>query len=371
MVGSNYADKLDLGTLKADNSGNSSVYALNADGKVAAGWADGDAVYYRATVWRLNLTGDHVEIAKPVDVVNTQAALSQAAGSTFSTFSVLDSTEHRLHRLQNGCYRNDQGVCYAVQYDVNSTDGEHNNATGVCLGYGFGSGFSAGIALDATTHRTLPHGVSNDSGRLGLGVFARYEHALGDGNSWYLAPAVSHSSYHADFPRPQLSGTEAEVGRAKVSGQSYELLSGYQRASEGRSRVQVYGGVRHSQVKRAAYAESEDLSFPASYDAVKLRDTALVTGVSGSLPISEKLSIIGQAELEQRITGNDLNYRASIPVIGTVKHTVKVHRTRVHLAVGAQYQITPNIGVQFVPSIGTSKLGETTWGTQLRLQGKF
>ena len=50
--GKDYGGKLDLGTLKSDNSGESWVNALSADGSLAAGVADNDDREGRATVWR-------------------------------------------------------------------------------------------------------------------------------------------------------------------------------------------------------------------------------------------------------------------------------------------------------------------------------
>ena len=49
--GSNWATKTDLGTLRADNSYNSSAYAVSHDGSVVAGSSRNDNYYDRATVW--------------------------------------------------------------------------------------------------------------------------------------------------------------------------------------------------------------------------------------------------------------------------------------------------------------------------------
>ena len=46
-----YDEMIDLGTLTADNTGQSSAYALSADGSVAAGYADNDAGVPRAFRW--------------------------------------------------------------------------------------------------------------------------------------------------------------------------------------------------------------------------------------------------------------------------------------------------------------------------------
>ncbi|WP_066805597.1 autotransporter domain-containing protein [Moraxella oblonga] len=54
--GENWAAKTDLGTLRADNSGRSIVRALSGDGKVAGGWAGDDNDKQRATLWRLDYT---------------------------------------------------------------------------------------------------------------------------------------------------------------------------------------------------------------------------------------------------------------------------------------------------------------------------
>lgn len=49
--GVRWGDKTDLGTLKRDNSGLSYVFALSADGSLAAGQAVDDSFYSRAVIW--------------------------------------------------------------------------------------------------------------------------------------------------------------------------------------------------------------------------------------------------------------------------------------------------------------------------------
>lgn len=53
LSGDNWATKTDLETLKSDHSGASFVFALSADGKIAAGLSDSDlsSTYMRATIW--------------------------------------------------------------------------------------------------------------------------------------------------------------------------------------------------------------------------------------------------------------------------------------------------------------------------------
>ena len=49
--GSGWTTKTDLGTLKSDNSGNSYANAASGDGSVVGGYADNDNGDYRATIW--------------------------------------------------------------------------------------------------------------------------------------------------------------------------------------------------------------------------------------------------------------------------------------------------------------------------------
>ena len=52
--GSGWTTKTELGTLKSDNSGNSAANSVSGDGSVIAGWASHDGPKYRATVWSGN-----------------------------------------------------------------------------------------------------------------------------------------------------------------------------------------------------------------------------------------------------------------------------------------------------------------------------
>ena len=60
--GKDYGDKLDLGTLKSDNSGESRANALSADGSLAAGWAYSDKGGIRAIIWRGQDYGDKLDL---------------------------------------------------------------------------------------------------------------------------------------------------------------------------------------------------------------------------------------------------------------------------------------------------------------------
>ncbi|AIC12349.1 hypothetical protein LZ757_07030 [Xylella fastidiosa subsp. morus] len=50
----NWENKTDLGTLRNDNAGNSIVFSLSADGKIAAGTSESATPFQRATIWSGN-----------------------------------------------------------------------------------------------------------------------------------------------------------------------------------------------------------------------------------------------------------------------------------------------------------------------------
>ncbi len=107
-LGDHWQTKIDLGTLKSDNSGYSIATALSADGTVAAGYSEVDSGKDHATVWKIIYPTQSQSESQPqsqstvvkVDTVNTIGALSVLAAETFS---VMDLQRQGLILLQQGC----------------------------------------------------------------------------------------------------------------------------------------------------------------------------------------------------------------------------------------------------------------------------
>ena len=93
-----YDEMVDLGTLKDDNSGSSSAFALNADGSVAAGWAESDTEFRRAFRWTQD--GGMVDLGTLKDDNSgwSQASALSADGSVAAGRAETDTEFYRAFR---------------------------------------------------------------------------------------------------------------------------------------------------------------------------------------------------------------------------------------------------------------------------------
>lgn len=212
--GENYAEVTDLGTLKSDNTGTSSVLALSADGKVATGWANSDSGQTRAVMW-------DIYTKTAIDVQNTQLSLANMSSDMMSVAGLEYSL---LRHLQDGCYTKD-GFCYGVNGEYKKNDEARDASMGLNLGYGFGNGFLLGVAVDRSFYRHLPDSLKRDNANFGIGVFAEYRDDFNAGK-WYVKSGISWDRYKIKSHRNALLNTENGYGTSKLNGLAYSLTAG-------------------------------------------------------------------------------------------------------------------------------------------------
>nr|WP_279583527.1 hypothetical protein [Xylella fastidiosa] len=199
MVGDHWQTKIDLGTLKSDNSGYSIATALSADGTVAAGYSEVDSGKDHATVWKIIYPTQSQSESQPqsqstvvkVDTVNTIGALSVLAAETFS---VMDLQRQGLILLQQGCEIDDSQVCWSVRTGVVSTGSNRDSVVGFRFGYAMFETLSAGFSLDRSLSRSLQDSYLKNNHNLGAGFYAQWNAPFRGGNGMYVQPWLSIST---------------------------------------------------------------------------------------------------------------------------------------------------------------------------------
>lgn len=91
--GKDYGEKLDLGTLKRDNSDWSHAAALSADGSVVAGWAKNQDSNMHAVVWRGKNYGDKLDLGtlRSDSLVSSEVNALSADGSLAAGYADNDA----------------------------------------------------------------------------------------------------------------------------------------------------------------------------------------------------------------------------------------------------------------------------------------
>ena len=350
--------KQDLGTLKADNSGNATVQVISGDGRIAAGASDSDSGYRRAVVWFIGR-------GRAVDIDNTHRSISTLSADTFS---LLAARGNAVKSLLDGCRAEKGQYCYTAGYGYhNTTHDTRSHTAEFSLGYGFTDNFDAGFSLSVPAAHGRSGSYRLKTG-MGLGLSARLRSTDG---RWYVTPAVAFDSYKANVHRPHLNGTEETNNGARVKGRAYSLTLGQNFGTPESKSFGWYAALRRTEAKRTAYQEDESLSFPFAYGEARLKDTALAVGTEGSLQLTDKLAWQGGLEVEQRLGGSETRFTASANHLGDYAEAHKPTGFRPNIRTALTYAFSPEAKLSLGGYLGRSAFTGTDKGVYLRLHGKF
>ena len=357
--GNNWATKTDLGTLKTDNSGSSQVNAISADGKFAVGQAENDNGNTRAAVWNLR----NLNNARPTDTANTRASLSLLSADTAS---LLAQRARAAENLLGGCRTDGGKFCYSAGYRRDIGHGASSRGADFAFGYGISDNFDAAVSL-AVPARAEENGSHRLKSGVGIGLSAR----LHNGAGWYAVPAAAFETDKTRIRRPHLNGTESPENTVRTKGRAYSLTAGRDYGTPGEKTLGWYAALRRTEAERPSYSEDAGLSFPFAYGAAKLKETSLAAGIKGRLPLTGKLAWYGNAEVAQRVGGGKARFTASAPFFGAFEEARETTRTRPSVQTGVDYAFSPSAVLSLGGYVGRNAFSGTDKGIFLKLNGKF
>ena len=356
--GSNWATKTDLGTLTTDNSGDSRVSAISADGNFAVGEAENDNGNTRAVVW--NLRSFNIRAA---DTANTRASLSLLSADTAA---MLAQRARAAENLLGGCRADGGKFCYSAGYRRDIGHGASSRGADFAFGYGFTDNFDAAVSL-AVPARAEENGSHRLKSGVGIGLSAR----LHNGAGWYAVPAAAFETDKTRIRRPHLNGTESPENTVRTKGRAYSLTAGRDYGTSGEKTLGWYAALRRTEAERPSYSEDASLSFPFAYGAAKLKETSLAAGIKGRLPLTGKLAWYGNAEIAQRVGGGKSRFTAEAPFFGKYETERETSRTRPSVQTGVDYAFSPSAVLSLGGYIGRNAFSGTDKGMFLKLNGKF
>ena len=356
--GSGWNTKTDLGTLKTDNSGVSRVNAFSSDGKFALGLADNDNGDYHAVVWNLRSLN-----IRPTDTANTRASLSLLSADTAS---LLAQRARAAENLLGGCRADGGKFCYSAGYRRDIGHGASSRGADFAFGYGFTDNFDAAVSL-AVPARAEENGSHRLKSGVGIGLSAR----LHNGAGWYAVPAAAFETDKTRIRRPHLNGTESPENTVRTKGRAYSLMAGRDYGTSGEKTLGWYAALRRTEAERPSYSEDAGLSFPFAYGAAKLKETSLAAGIKGRLPLTGKLAWYGNAEVAQRVGGGKARFTASAPFFGAFEEARETTRTRPSVQTGVDYAFSPSAVLSLGGYVGRNAFSGTDKGMFLKLNGKF
>ena len=357
--GSGWGTKTDLGTLKADNSGESRVTGLSADGSIAVGEADNDNNKERAVVWNLR----NLNNASPTDTANTRASLSLLSADTAA---MLAQRARAAQTLLDTCRADGGKFCYSAGYRRDIGHGASSRGADFTFGYGISDNFDAAVSL-AVPARAEENGSHRLKSGVGIGLSAR----LHNGAGWYAVPAAAFETDKTRIRRPHLDGTESPENTVRTKGRAYSLTAGRDYGTSGEKTLGWYAALLRTEAERPSYSEDASLSFPFAYGAAKLKETSLAAGIKGRLPLTGKLAWYGNAEVAQRVGGGKARFTASAPFFGAFEEARETTRTRPSVQTGVDYAFSPSAVLSLGGYVGRNAFSGTDKGIFLKLNGKF
>ena len=357
--GSNWTTKTDLGTLKTDNSGGSSVNGISADGNFAVGEAQNNNGDTRAVIWNLR----NLNNARPTDTANTRASLSLLSADTAS---LLAQRARAAENLLGGCRADGGKFCYSAGYRRDIGHGASSRGADFAFGYGISDNFDAAVSL-AVPARAEENGSHRLKSGVGIGLSAR----LHNGAGWYAVPAAAFETDKTRIRRPHLNGTESPENTVRTKGRAYSLTAGRDYGTPGEKTLGWYAALRRTEAERPSYSEDAGLSFPFAYGAAKLKETSLAAGIKGRLPLTGKLAWYGNAEVAQRVGGGKARFTAEAPFFGKYETERETSRTRPSVQTGVDYAFSPSAVLSLGGYVGRNAFSGTDKGIFLKLNGKF
>lgn len=308
-------------------------------------------------------------VISKIDVENTISTINKMGQDSNA---LLAMQAHTLDRLQYTCHT-DKGLCIGIQEDVslakNDTgDKRRDVGVGASVGYGFGNGLSVGVSLDHSVNRKLPTSYRHQGDNVGIGATVRYQAK----NGAFGELSYAKDDYTATIVRPTLANTELGVSEATIQGESYGVKVG-KNFTTNRANVRTYAGAKHIDVSRDAYTENEHTAFPISYGQMRHQATYATAGMNAKVGVTDKLSWVSNAEVAQKVSGDDPVYTASLT--GVEKHDfayqAKSAKTTGHFATGVRYQVSDNTHFEVTPYIKQHNDDETGYGVLMKVEGKF
>lgn len=337
----------DLGTLGGTSS---SAKAISGDGKFIVGESQiaGDAAFH-AFIVPLGNSGGFGEGVNMVDLDNSINSVAIDSGKTRALVNY-SNTMLNFNLDQDAKLFGKRNIHIALgsRYTQIDSYSFKSVAATLKLAYLFNPYFRAGIFLDQSLDNSMPENYSMKRSAPSRTIFATWSENQQD-LGWQLHFSSSQDSNSLGIKRTKLENTEAGEGRARLEnkGNLIEIAHGFN--FNNKIKLQPYLGLRHTEIKRFAYQEGDDLAFfPISYEAMTRKSKTTLFGIRLSSKIKENLELRASVGLERDINARFDNFAGDIRYIGNFNFdSGKIRKNRQNISVGISKKITENQEIGF------------------------
>ncbi len=326
---------IDLGTLGGDNS---TANSITPDGSVIVGFSEtgnGDEV-------QIFMIRGEAEDAIPntmVSVNNTVQVLAQNASQLNSVLNLKESLLN-FSLNQDAKLFGKNGLHFAAGTRFASVDKSQETGGTLKFAYRLNENFRAGVFLDYGFSDDLPDNFKSSKNIPDTTIFATLGQNTDD-SGLFLKLSASYNSANLDITRHAIVNTEAGKGRADLISKGAMTQLGYGFKLGNNFQITPYIGARFSEITRKSYQETENASFPISFNEAKKKSTTALIGSNFELKLSQNLNSRLALGIEKDLSASLDGYKGNIFYLGDFDLTPrKIKETRYSASAGLTYKIT-------------------------------
>lgn len=350
-----------LGTLAADNTGESFAFTISADGRVVGGAAETDGGYLHAAIWKLapvNPTTPPVGPTQPpvVTIVDKENSHQAMAETGRRGFKVLDLYQSALTSLGDSrCQMGESDYCVGVFSQLDSVSSNQRIATGVFGSLRFlpSESWIAGGAINFANHTRLINNYdTRGESYPGIALFTRYQQNR-DNSGFNAELSGTFLKQGIAITRDKLQNTEAGEGNSRVKGYQAQLSTGYGIRVNENTLITPTAALIYHNVERDGYTETRNAEFAATYGHMGNKRTDLQAGINAQYNLTPMVLLDGALGTRVKLNGQRDAFTGQIDYIGAYAYDAGRERTvtpyaqsGVNVALSANSTLRTNIGWQ-------------------------
>lgn len=340
----------DLGTLRADNQGKSEAKSVTGDGQVVVGVADTDEGVQHGVIWKVKREPKPIDPETPepevpevivIDKDNTNTALSQAAHKAQRVMGLYQNTLTSLTDAR--CQIGPENYCVGLFGQYDRTTDNHRVAGGLFAAMRVAPQWVIGGSMNFAQHASLIDGYKTRGGHQpGVGLYTAYQ-ANQDGSGLGVSLAGAMLAQKISITRDQLSHTEAGKGDSKIKGHQVDLGVRYGFNVNETTQLSPKVNLVHTNLRRDAYTEGNDIELPATYGRMGDKRTELGLGLAMNHHLASNITLDSEVGVNVRLKQDRQAFMGAIDYVGAVVSDQGANpRVRPYLGAGVSVGVSQN-----------------------------
>jgi probable HAF family extracellular repeat protein len=347
----------DLGTLRADQTGNSLAYGVSADGKTVVGYADSDFGPRRAFIWRTQIQDfANLNASFPILANDAEIAMAQQQAVVGQVL-----TETCLAGAGQACLRVGGWLANTRATEAQNIGSRRSGIATLTYGRGLDGQFTLGGTV-SISHSTLNANVFSVGTGVGVSLWGEYSEGGLARTGLQAGAALGWGRESATIVRGQgFSNVMVATGDAALQTVAARATIGYGFEAADWL-ITPSATLAHFRTSRSAYTETGS-DFNATNDNLAVNRTTAILEVLAERRVSEQAVLSLGLGVEHDISADRvvMTGTSGIPGLQTfaVASTLERRRTRGFLNLGYTHEFDGNRTLS-----ASVRVGQAAFGTE-------